>query len=73
MFTVDYTIEDIRGRFVSDLSFTFLHWNLMEQLESDALKVEQIDAEQLERLIYNILPGGDTVLHKLNKKGEVLE
>ena len=24
-------------------------------------------------LIYNILPGGDTCLHKLSKKGEVLE
>lgn len=40
LFNVDYCIEDVKGRFVSDLSFTFLHWNLMEQLESEELAVE---------------------------------
>lgn len=30
LFTVDYTIGDTEGRFVADLSFTFLHWKLME-------------------------------------------
>ena len=30
LFTVDYQIDDTEGRFVADLSFTFLHWKLME-------------------------------------------
>jgi hypothetical protein len=34
LFTVDYTLEGFEGRYVADLSFSFLHWNLMEKLES---------------------------------------
>ena len=47
MFTVDYTINETSGKFVADLSFSFLHWNLIEQLESGKLKVEQIDDDQI--------------------------
>jgi hypothetical protein len=30
----------------------------MEQLEREELEADQIDEEQVQRLIYNILPGG---------------
>ena len=58
---------------MADLSFTFLHWNLIEQLEKELIEPHQIDAEQVERLIYNILPGGDTFLHILADKSDVIE
>ena len=43
LFTVDYNIEGTKGRFMSDLSFTFLHWNLIEQLNERKLEVSCID------------------------------
>ena len=45
----------------------------MEQLEKGEITPDQIDDEQVQRLIYNILPGGNTFLHKLADKGDVLE
>lgn len=30
MFTVEYNMDGCKGRFIADLSFTFLHWKLME-------------------------------------------
>ena len=71
--TVDYKIQNTNERFVADLSFTFLHWNLMEQLESEEIEAYQIDNEQVQRLIYNILPGGNTFMHVLADKSEVIE
>lgn len=32
IYTVDYTLDGYTSRYVADLSFTFLHWNLMEKL-----------------------------------------
>ena len=46
MFTVDYTVDTYAGRYLADLSFSFLHWNLMEKLETNAIKVDQIDQDQ---------------------------
>ena len=71
--TVDYNVQYTAERFVADLSFTFLHWNLMEQLENEEIDADQIDNEQVQRLIYNILPGGETFLHKLADKSDVIE
>ena len=66
LFTVDYlkpNEEDSEklDRFVIDQSFTFLSWNLVEQLQKGTLQVHQINAEQLKCLIYNIFPGGNTI------------
>ncbi len=74
MFTVDYSLNNYCERYVADLSFSFLHWNLIEQLISGAITVNQIDRNQLKKLIYNILPGGDTVFHRLalSSKGSVI-
>jgi hypothetical protein len=43
--TVDFNVNETSERFISDLSFTFLHWNLIEQLESGAIDASQIDSE----------------------------
>jgi len=58
---------------VADMSFTFLHWKIMEQLESKLLSIDLIDNSQIELLCYNILPGGDTVLHKLSTNGDMIK
>jgi len=47
MYTVDYDVNNTKGRFVADLSFTFLHWNLIEKLDQGVIDPEQIDAEQV--------------------------
>ena len=44
LFTVDYGQDDFKGRYVTDLSFSFLHWNLMEKLESGDITVDKIDS-----------------------------
>jgi hypothetical protein len=74
MFTVDYSLEGSRGKFLADLSFSFLHWNLMEKLESGLIQLDQIDKNQFTKLIYNILPGGDTIFHRLaqSQKGALI-
>lgn len=46
MFTVDYTVDQYSGRYVADLSFSYLHWSLMEKLEKGQILVDQIDLEQ---------------------------
>ena len=56
LFSVDFRINECKGRYVSDISFTFLHWNLMEQLGAEKITFNQIDNQQVENLFYNILP-----------------
>jgi len=58
---------------IADMSFTFLHWKIMEELEVKRLSLEQIDDDCVEILCYNILPGGDTIMHKLCSHGEVIK
>ena len=64
LFTVDFGVDDCKDRYVADLSFTFLHWNLIELLSKGKILVDQIDEEQLECMCLNILPGGDSFAHK---------
>lgn len=33
LFSVDYQVEGSKAMYVSDMSFTFLHWRAIEQLE----------------------------------------
>lgn len=35
--TVDYDVKETKERYCADLSFTFLHWNLIEQLEEEKI------------------------------------
>ena len=49
----------------------------MEKLKNRTISVSQIDKNSFQKLIYNILPGGTTVLHYLkddgNKMAEILK
>lgn len=44
LFTVDYGVDAYKGRYFADLSFTFLHWNLMEKLRAGTISVDEIDS-----------------------------
>lgn len=49
----------------------------MEKLKNKTIQVSQIDKNSFQKLIYNILPGGTTLLHYLkddgNKMAEILK
>jgi hypothetical protein len=70
LYTVDYQIDNGTGMHMADQSFTFLHWKLMEQLNSKELDLADIDDACLEIMVYNIIPGGNTILHKLCTNGD---
>ena len=46
MFTVDYTVDQYSGRYVADLSFSYLHWSLIEKLQDSNIQVDEIDLKQ---------------------------
>ena len=46
-------------------SFTFLHWSLIDQILKKQIKIKDLEDPVIEELLYNILPGGNTVLHLL--------
>jgi hypothetical protein len=46
-------------------SFTFLHWSIIEQILKRKVKIKNLEDPVIEQLLYNILPGGNTVLHLL--------
>jgi hypothetical protein len=72
LYTVDYGVDQYKGRYFADLSFTFLHWNLLEKLRQGSITVDQIDDNQFQKLIYNILPRCETVFHRLSDAGQKL-
>lgn len=55
-----------------ELSFSFLHWSLIEQLQNGTIKISDLEESVVEAILYNILPGGETVLHKLCEREEEL-
>lgn len=73
LFNIDHRVDECKSRHVADLSFTFLHWSLMEQLGVGRITFDQIDNQYVEHLFYNILPNGNTIPHQLHDKGELLE
>ena len=46
-------------------SFTFLHWSLIEQIQNKKIEAHELEEDVVRQILYNILPGGNTVLHKL--------
>lgn len=43
MFTVDYQIDKSKGMHFADLSFTFLHWKMIEELASGTILLQNMD------------------------------
>lgn len=69
LYNVDFGINNGKGGYISNLSFTFLHWRLLEQLLDETLQFNSVDRNQIETLNYNIFPEGNTLLHKFKDKG----
>jgi hypothetical protein len=45
---------------------------MVEQIQKGELKVQDLEDEVVECLLYNFLPGGNTILHKLAEQEEEL-
>jgi hypothetical protein len=58
------TVDPVKWNF-NDMSFSFLHWSLIEQIKNGDLEVQDLEPEVVNLILYNILPGGNTVLHLL--------
>jgi hypothetical protein len=43
LFTVDYQINNGLGMHFADLSFTFLHWKMVEELSNETILLQNID------------------------------
>ncbi len=69
---MDCAVNDGKGRYIGEQSFTFLQWKMIENLKKGILSPEQVDSTQLKNLCYNIFPGGETVLHKLYNNNDLL-
>jgi hypothetical protein len=63
---------DRQNYYYMEHSFTFLHWSLIDQLLKGKIKVKDLEDAVTEQLLYNILPGGNTVLHLLISKEKQL-
>lgn len=48
IFHVDFTSNNCQSRYETDMSFSFLHWCLMEQLKAGKLQVKNLDSEIIE-------------------------
>ena len=59
-----YTVDRQKMQY-NNLSFTFLHWNLIDSVCKGTLNLNEINENQIQSMLYNILPGGNTILHKL--------
>ena len=74
MFTVDYqSMMYETFKFFSDMSFSFLTWRTIEQLESGDVELDDLDDDAIKQISFTILPGGQTVLHKLFQDYYTLE
>lgn len=62
--------HDARYRIV--LGFTYLHWKTIENLVDGELDIEDVDIEEIRKMLYTILPNGKTMLHLLVDKPSVL-
>lgn len=43
LYNVDFCINNCKERFMANLSFTFLHWRLLEQLLEEKLEFSSVD------------------------------
>eukprot|EP00347_Sterkiella_histriomuscorum_P018629 403344788 len=66
-----FTIDD-KSLYHNQHSFTFLHWSIIEQLQKKKIKVKDLEDSVIQTLLYNILPGGNTVLHMITNSEKEL-
>jgi len=78
MFTVDFKVEKNfesgpgTGKFIADHSYSFLDWQIIDEIHNMRLKISQIDKITIAELCLNIMPGGNTILHELSSHGDLI-
>ena len=59
-----FTVDPFRFDY-ADHSFTYLDWNIIEQFNEETINLDHLDMGFIKNLLFNILPGGETLLHLL--------
>lgn len=67
MNSIMFAVDDNDMQYV-DHSFAFVFLNIMEQLLNGLITFEDLDPLMVETLLFNIFPGGNTILHALHKR-----
>lgn len=76
LFSIDYNVDKARGKFFSDLSFTYVQWSLSDgksDLNLSAANSKKIEMDKLIILCLAIMPGCRTILHLLATKSQELQ
>ncbi len=76
LFDVDYSVDNSKYKYVAEMSFTYLHWKLIELMKSKAeseFTLSSIDNSQVKQIAFNILPGCNTILHHIVKKQKFIK
>jgi hypothetical protein len=74
LFSVDFfSSRKEEVPFFSDLSFSFVSWRTIEQLEKGEISVDKLDTDSIKIVNFTILPKFEHVLHKLGGKPESIE
>lgn len=71
LFSVDFNVDHGEGKYLADLSFSYMQWNIIEYLTADSTSnkdILMIDECLLSQLCLNILPGCRSLLHLLKNK-----
>lgn len=75
LFSIDYNVDNARGKFISDQSFTYVQWMMSSEkgdLSITSANSKKIDTEKLVILCLAIMPGCRTLLHLLATKSQEL-
>mmetsp|Transcript_24585 Transcript_24585/g.38154 ORF Transcript_24585/g.38154 Transcript_24585/m.38154 type:complete len:357 (-) Transcript_24585:2032-3102(-) len=74
MFNVDFQASRLYSNsFFCDLSFSYITWRLIEQLEKNEISIDELDDESVRQITFTILPFGETALHRLFFKVDVVD
>jgi hypothetical protein len=65
MFSIDYNVDNGNYKFVTDMSFSHIFWNMIERLVEGLSDIKKVDLHNLELLSLCVFPGGNTLLHYL--------
>ncbi|CDW87954.1 wd-40 repeat protein [Stylonychia lemnae] len=76
MYTIDYSQNNCQDRPIIDMSFTYLHWKIVERIESDQIGLDflkKLPIKDIRLLCLNIFPEGQTILHVLFNNITILQ
>jgi len=74
MYTVDFAAAQASTRkYFSDLSFSYITWRTIEQLQSGEVSIQNLDEETLKQITFTILPNGQTAFHMLMNNTDAIE